>query len=190
MTTRRAFAASLLGLGLGSGGHAQSTQTGVWDALRGSGHFSLIRHAVAPGTFDPPGFRLDDCATQRNLSAEGRAQAVRIGELFRGNGIAEAVVYSSQWCRCLETATLMALGKVRPEPLLNSFAQNHERAAQQTAALRPWIAALDLARPTVMVTHQVVITALSEVFPANGEIVVMRRERDGSLALHGRLPTA
>ena len=145
---------------------------------------------MAPGTFDPPGFRLDDCATQRNLSAEGRAQAVRIGELFRGNGIAEAVVYSSQWCRCLETATLMALGIVRPEPLLNSFAQNHERAAQQTAALRPWIAALDLARPTVMVTHQVVITALSEVFPANGEIVVMRRERDGRLALHGRLPTA
>lgn len=189
MTTRRAFATSLLGLGLG-GGHAQSAPAGVWDALRTPGHFALIRHALAPGTFDPPGFRLDDCTSQRNLSAEGRVQASRMGDLFRGNGIVEAMVYSSQWCRCLETATLMKLGDVRPQPLLNSFAQNRERASQQTAALRPWIAVLDLARPTVMVTHQVVITALSDIFPGNGEIVVMRRERDGRLVLHGRLPTA
>ena len=190
MTPRRAFAASLLGLGLGGSGRAQSTATGVWDALRMSGHFALIRHAVAPGTFDPTGFRLDDCASQRNLSAEGRAQAVRIGDLFRSNGISEAVVYSSQWCRCLETATLMKLGDVRPEPLLNSFAQNRDRAVQQTAALRPWIAAMDLSRPTVMVTHQVVITALSDVFHGNGEIVVMRRERDGRLVVSDRLLTA
>lgn len=190
MTTRRAFTASLFGLGLGGSARAQSAPSGVWGALRTPDHFALIRHAVAPGTFDPPGFRLDDCTSQRNLSADGRAQATRIGELFRGNGIPEAVVYSSQWCRCLETATLMKLGEIRPEPLLNSFAQNRERAVQQTAALRPWIAALNLTLPTVMVTHQVVITALSDVFPGNGEIVVMHRERDGRLVLHDRLATA
>ncbi|MDP2376013.1 histidine phosphatase family protein [Reyranella sp.] len=187
MTTRRAIVTSLAGLLLASDGRAQSAP---WASLRAPDHFALIRHALAPGTFDPPGFRVDDCATQRNLSAEGRAQAIRIGELFRANGIAAARLYSSQWCRCLETATLMKLGDVSLQPLLNSFAQNRDRAVQQTAALRPWIAQLELAGPTVMVTHQVVITALSEVFPGSGEIVVMRREPDGRLAVAGRLPTA
>lgn len=187
MTTRRAIVTSLAGLLLASDGRAQS---GPWASLRLPGHFALIRHALAPGTFDPPGFRVDDCTSQRNLSAEGRAQAIRIGDLFRANGIAAARLYSSQWCRCLETATLMKLGDVSPQPLLNSFAQNRDRAVQQTAALRPWIAQLELAGPTVMVTHQVVITALSEIFPGNGEIVVMRREPEGRLTVTGRLATA
>ncbi len=84
----------------------------------------------------------------------------------------------------------MKLGEVSPQPLLNSFAQDRDRADRQIAALRPWIARLDLASPTVMVTHQVVITALIEVFPGSGEIVVMRREPDGRLTVAGRLATA
>ena len=85
---------------------------------------------------------------------------------------------------------MLKLGNVSPQPLLNSFAQDRDRAVQQTAAVRPWIAQLDLTGPTVMVTHQVVITALSEIFPGSGEIVVMRREADGRLTVTGRLPTA
>jgi broad specificity phosphatase PhoE len=187
VTTRRAIVTSLSGLLLAGDGRAQANP---WTALRTAGHFALIRHALAPGTFDPPGFRVDDCSTQRNLSAEGRAQAGRIGDLFRGNGIAAARLYSSQWCRCLETATLLKLGDVSPQPLLNSFAQNHDRAVEQTAVLRPWIAGLELSGPTVLVTHQVVITALSEVFPGSGEIVVMRREAGGQLNVQGRIATA
>ena len=186
---RRALVASLFTLPLAEAVRAQQPAD-VWAALRAGGHFALIRHAVAPGTLDPPGFRLDDCSTQRNLSAEGRAQAARIGDLFRANGIAAARVLSSQWCRCTETATLLKLGEVTPQPLLNSFAQDRSRSAEQTQALRAWIAQQDLARPTVLVTHQVVITALSEIFPGNGEIVVMRREPDGRLTMRGRLPTA
>jgi phosphohistidine phosphatase SixA len=187
VTTRRAIVTSLAGFLFASDGRAQSV---LWANLRASDHFALIRHALAPGTFDPPGFRLDDCATQRNLSAEGRTQAVRIGELFRANGIETTRLYSSQWCRCLETATLLKLGNISPQPLLNSFAQDRDRAIQQTAALRPWIGRLDLTGPTVMVTHQVVITKLSEVFPGSGEIVVMRREAGDRLTAVGRLPTA
>ncbi len=150
----------------------------------------MIRHATAPGTNDPSGFRLEDCATQRNLSAEGRTQAVRIGNLFRANSIAEARVFSSQWCRCLDTARLMNLGEVRPQPLLNSFFQDRSREAGQIEALRQWIAELDLAKPTVFVTHQVVVTAISQIFPGSGEIVVMQRMPGGQLSVQGRLPTA
>lgn len=190
MTGRRALVASLLGFGLAGGARAQSAAPSpVWAALRTPSHFAMIRHALAPGTFDPPGYRLDDCSTQRNLSAEGRTQATRIGEMFRANGIAAAKLYSSQWCRCLETARLMTLGNVTPEARLNSFAQNRERAEGQMAALRPWLSALDLTQPTVLVTHQVVITALSGVFPGSGEIVVLSRNLNGDLTLHGRQPT-
>ena len=161
----------------------------AWAGLRTPGHLALVRHAVAPGTFDPPGFTLGDCSTQRNLSDEGRQQARRIGDRFRANGIAAAAVHSSQWCRCLETAALFGLGKVEPQPLLNSFIQDNTQAAPQMRALRAWIAALDLGRPTILVTHQVVVTDLSGVYPASGETVVMRRETSGMLVLRGRLAT-
>jgi phosphohistidine phosphatase SixA len=188
--SRRAIIAALLALTTGIGSRPVSAQSDSWAALRRPGSFALIRHALAPGTNDPPGFRLDQCATQRNLSAEGRAQAVRIGELFRANGIASADVHSSQWCRCLETATLMRLGEVRPQPLLNSFFQDRSREARQIEALRLWIGQLDLATQTVLVTHQVVVTAVSQIFPGSGEIVVMQSMADGRLAVQGRLPTA
>jgi broad specificity phosphatase PhoE len=188
--SRRALIAGLVALTAHGGSRAVSAQNDPWEALRRPGSFALIRHATAPGTNDPPGFRLEDCATQRNLSAEGRAQSVRIGDLFRANGIAAAEVFSSQWCRCLDTAGLMKLGDVRPQPLLNSFFQDRSREAVQIEALRQWIGQLELAKPVVFVTHQVVVTALSQIFPGSGEIVAMQRGPDGRLSVQGRLPTA
>ncbi|KAF0098572.1 MAG: phosphohistidine phosphatase SixA [Rhodospirillaceae bacterium] len=188
--SRRALIAGLLAFTACGGSRVVSAQNDPWAILRRPGSFALIRHATAPGTNDPPGFRLEDCATQRNLSAEGRVQSVRIGDLFRANSIAEAGVYSSQWCRCLDTAHLTKLGEVRPQPLLNSFFQDRSREAGQIEALRRWIAELDLAKPTVFVTHQVVVTAISQIFPGSGEIVVMQRTPGSQLTVQGRLPTA
>ena len=78
-----------------------------------------FRHALAPGTFDPPGFQPGVCSTQRNLSDEGRAQARRIGEWFKAAGLQPARVRSSPWCRCLDTATL-AFGQAEPWAALGS----------------------------------------------------------------------
>ena len=88
---------------------ADADEAALWKALRDGGHVALMRHAIAPGVGDPAGFRLDDCTTQRKLSAQGRAQARAIGERFRANGITTAAVFSSQWCRCLDTARELAL---------------------------------------------------------------------------------
>lgn len=188
--SRRTLIGGLVAFTAYGGSGPVSAQSDPWAVLRRPGSFALIRHATAPGTNDPPGFRLEDCATQRNLSAEGRTQSVRIGDLFRANGIAAAEVYSSQWCRCLDTATLMKLGEVRPQPLLNSFFQDRSREAAQIEALRQWVERLDLGKPTVFVTHQVVVTALSQIFPGSGEIVAMQRGADGRLSVQARLPTA
>jgi broad specificity phosphatase PhoE len=168
---------------------AETGEAALWAALREGGHVALMRHAIAPGVGDPAGFRLDDCTTQRKLSAQGRAQARAIGERFRANGIATAAVFSSQWCRCLDTARELALGEVVAFPGLNSFFADRGEEARHTAAVRALIG--ERARsplPLVLVTHQVNITALTGVFPASGEIIVLRVDGD-TPSVAGRIRT-
>ena len=126
------------------------------------GRVLMLRHANAPGIGDPPGFRLDDCATLRNLDAAGRAQAARLGERLAQAGVARAKVYSSQWCRCLETARLLKLGPVAELPALNSFYGRAQDRDANVAALRAFLAALPVdGPPVVLVTHQFTIGAFT-----------------------------
>lgn len=159
----------------------------LWAALRDGAAFAMMRHALAPGTGDPADFALGDCATQRNLSDQGRRQAAEIGDRFREQGIERARVFSSAWCRCRDTAELLRLGPVETLPPLNSFFADPERRAPQTAALEAWLADRRAGEPLVLVTHQVNITALTGVYPRSGEIVVARREPDGTVTVLGRL---
>ncbi|MDR6772929.1 histidine phosphatase family protein [Azospirillum sp. BE72] len=159
-------------------------------AVETAGLLVLMRHAEAPGTGDPPGFTLDDCATQRNLSDDGRAQAKRIGERLRQLGIAKARVLSSQWCRCLETARLLELGPVTEMSALNSFIRRPEEEKDKITELRQFLA--DLPRdgqPVVLVTHQVTVTALTGIFPASGEAVLLRANGTPNPDQLDRLPT-
>ncbi|MEK9672998.1 MAG: histidine phosphatase family protein [Rhodospirillaceae bacterium] len=164
-------------------------EASLFKALKGGGHVALIRHALAPGTGDPDNFELGKCETQRNLSDEGRAQAQRMGEKLRVNGLAQAFVYSSQWCRCLDTARLMALGPVTEIPQLNSLYRHPERRESQTRDLRDWIAAQREDAPLVLVTHQFTINGIVGEYTKSGEIVVARRDRDGSLTVVGTIET-
>jgi len=155
-------------------------------ALRQGTAVALIRHATAPGAGDPANFRLGDCTTQRNRSEDGRSEARALGERLREAGIDEAQVYSSQWCRCLETAELMGLGEVEPLPILNSFFGDRSRGPGQTEALRRRIAEADDGPPRIFVTHQVNISALADVSARSGEVIVVSVEDPGRVL--GRLP--
>jgi phosphohistidine phosphatase SixA len=157
--------------------------------FKNGNHVALMRHALAPGTGDPDNFRLDDCSTQRNLSQTGRDQAVKIGSRFKDAGIDVADVFTSQWCRCQETAELLGLGTPVALPALNSFFRNYERKDQQTEALSTWLDSRSLDRPLILVTHQVNITAFSGIFPDSGEIVLMRRSADGRFEVAGSIRT-
>ena len=159
----------------------------LFEALRTGRAAALLRHALAPGTGDPAGFRLDDCATQRNLSAAGRDQARAIGERLRGQGIAQAQVYSSQWCRCLETARLLELGAVKELPALNSFFGDRASAGAQTAALKDFLNSGTGAAPVVLVTHQVNIAALTGQGARSGEIVVVALPFEDEGSVLGRI---
>jgi phosphohistidine phosphatase SixA len=160
----------------------------VAERLGEPGAVLLIRHALAPGIGDPDGFRLDDCATQRNLNDEGRQQARAIGDWLRGRGIAQARVYSSQWFRCLETAALLDLGPVTELPALNSFFERRQDREPTVAALREFIAS----QPRdgvllVLVTHQVTISAVSGTAADSGTGVLMARGERGRLEPIGTL---
>lgn len=161
-------------------------EAALWAALKNGGHVALMRHALAPGTDDPPNFRLDDCSSQRNLSETGREQARAIGARFREHGIENVVVYSSQWCRCLDTARLLDLGEVNPFPGLNSLFRDRRREAAQTAAVWALIHKRPGGPSLVLVTHLVNIAALSDVYLQSGEIVVLRPDGD-RLTVLGRI---
>jgi len=161
----------------------------LWENLKTGNHFVIIRHALAPGYSDPEGFNVNDCETQRNLDEEGRLQAKRIGDLFRLNGISKAVVLSSQWCRCLETARLLDLGNVSELNSLNSFFEKFDQRDIQTRDVLRWINKNSLDKPTILVSHQVNIAALTGYTPASGEIVFVRRDPIGNLKVINTFPT-
>ena len=139
------------------------------------GRVLILRHAIAPGTGDPDNFRIGDCATQRNLDNAGRAQAAQLGRLLVQAGVARAKVYSSQWCRCLETARLLDLGPVTALPALNSFFARADQRDEKIADLREFLAGLPAdGPPVVLVTHQVTVTGLTGVYPGSGTGVILQ----------------
>ncbi|MEN0041249.1 MAG: histidine phosphatase family protein [Pseudomonadota bacterium] len=154
-------------------------QANSLDLARKDGAILFMRHAIAPGGGDPDNFRLDDCSTQRNLSERGRQQARDTGAMLRKAGIIFDIVATSQWCRCRETAELMNVGEVVEWPSLNSFFGDRSKEPAQTAETLEKLNALPEGARVLLVTHQVNVTALSDVFPQSGEIIIMRRGDDG-----------
>jgi phosphohistidine phosphatase SixA len=167
---------------------AAADEAAAWDALRAGGHVALMRHALAPGgAGDPDGFRLDDCRTQRNLSPEGREDARRVGERLRAEKIAVGKVFSSPWCRCIDTATLMDLGEVEiSETFSNAFVLAGERE-RLTAGAREIIAGWRGPGALIVVTHGANIQALTGQNADSGEMVVVRAEA-GAVVEVGRIP--
>jgi broad specificity phosphatase PhoE len=169
---------------------ASAAQADAWQLLRQPGYVVFMRHSDAPGSGgfgDPPGFRLEDCATQRNLSEEGRAHARRTGEAFRKNEVAFDRVLTSPWCRCKETAEL-AMGKAAEvfTPLSNLVGRGEHREPQ-VKALKAYLAGLDGKTRVLLVTHGIVINALTGIQPASGEMVIVKPGPGGEPKVAGRL---
>lgn len=149
--------------------HALATETVPLAELAKPGRVLMLRHANAPGTGDPPNFSLDDCSTQRNLDQAGRTQAQALGHRLAQAGVKQARVYSSQWCRCLDTARLLKLGPVEPLPALNSFYARSQQRETTLTALRAFLAGLPTTgAPVVLVTHQFTINAFTAEGTASG----------------------
>ena len=160
----------------------------AWALLAKGGQVVLLRHAqTVPGTGDPPGFRLEDCATQRNLSEEGKAQARRLGERFRERKIPVGRMLSSPWCRCLETAELAFGARPATHPALGNLFGRAENRARQVAAFRALIASPPAKGNLVLVTHGSTTVALTGEYPAMGEAIVVTPLGGGEYRVAGRV---
>lgn len=143
----------------------------------------IFRHALAPGIGDPEGFELTSCPTQRILSEQGRQQAIEMGNNLRKMGIKEAEVFSSEWCRCLETAELLGFGSPQKLQALNSFFHPINRGLKDQF-LRDWQAHIvqqKTDKPRIYITHQVNISGLLDTFMSSGDGLIVEVTEAGDI---------
>lgn len=160
----------------------------LWNKLAQGGQVVLIRHSpTVPGSYDPPGFTIEDCSSQRLLSDAGREHAKRLGAAFRERNIPVERVLSSRFCRCIDTAAL-AFGTVEPWEMLdntgydNAAARDEKREAVREAASR-WGKLGNL----ILVTHGFNISAAVGTMPSQGEMVILEPLGDKGFRMVGRL---
>lgn len=165
---------------------AASARSG-WDAVKKPGAIAIMRHALAPGSGDPEDFRLGDCSTQRNLNEAGREQARAFGRAFRSHGVPVDRVFTSEWCRCRETAELLGLAPVEAFPPLNSFFADRSTRESQTRQARDFLTGLSESARPVLVTHQVNISALTGRFASSGEVIVIEVSEKGTIQVLGEI---
>ncbi|TXI11227.1 MAG: histidine phosphatase family protein [Polynucleobacter sp.] len=167
---------------------AQSHSLGeLASLLQSPQHILMMRHADAPGYSDPAGFNLNDCSTQRNLGTVGKKQAQEIGRWLRTDGVTASKVFSSPWCRCQETASLLNLGPVTIKQSLGSFFENRSQRQEQTQQLEKTIQQ-ELAKKgsaaLIFVTHQVNIEAFTGEFVNSGQLVLVKVNSKGQYQSH------
>ena len=148
----------------------------IIENLKVGGKLIFIRHAYAPGGGDPENFNIHDCSTQRNLNESGRIQSRKIGNFFTENKIKIEKVYSSEWCRCKETASL-AFENFKTKSFLNSFfsskfAQNKN---SQMRDFQKFLLDWDEKTNLIFVTHYVVISEILDYPSSSGEIVISNK---------------
>lgn len=165
-----------------------SANEAVWALLKGGGQVVLMRHALTtPGVGDPEGMVMSDCATQRNLSDEGRAHARRVGEAFRARGVAVTQLISSPWCRCLETARLAFGSAPETSNALSNLFGRSDPQGRQVAQMRSLVSRKPAAGNVVMVTHGSTILALTGISPAPAEMVLLTPQGGGQFTVAGRM---
>jgi broad specificity phosphatase PhoE len=181
-----AIAAMLTGSAGGAGAAANDP---LWEALKGGGQVILMRHTITtPGVGDPPGMRIDDCSTQRNLTDEGRRHAKQIGEAVRASGIVLDRILSSPMCRCLETARL-AFGRV-DEAKPGANAGRTEEVARQVREMRALAGEKRRGGNAVLVSHGTTIQAVTGIAVEPGEMLIVTPQGDGLFELKGKLMAA
>ena len=168
--------------------HAAAAEADAWSLLQRGGQVVLMRHALTtPGAGDPPGMRLDDCSTQRNLSDEGRQHARAVGVALREHKVPVERVLTSPWCRCIETARLVFGESGDVSRALENLFGRHDKEASQVAALRALATGWRGKGNLFLVTHGATIRALTGVSPQTTEMVIVTPREGGTLAVAGRL---
>ena len=181
------LAVALAGQGFGSVAFAADDE--VWALLKKPGHIVLLRHSNAPGQV-PESNDMDfkNCSIQRNLDADGRAQAGRIGDAFRKHGIKQVKLVSSLYCRALDTAKLMKLGPVTPQPALNQvFLADIPAMREAGSKGRALLKSIPAKQLTVFVSHVTNIQSIAGVQLDSGQMAVVHLDPAGEVVVDGKI---
>jgi phosphohistidine phosphatase SixA len=174
--------------GLAATPHAYADDAALWTLMKKPGHIAFLRHAHSPESPPDGDVKSNDCTTQRNLDDAGRAQARRLADAFRKHGIASAQIYSSRYCRAMETDKLIKLGAVRPLPALDqAFLADLGGMAETRTKTRAFIKSNPPKRLTILVSHVSNIQSIAGVSLDSGELAVGHVEPSGELAVNGRI---
>ena len=171
---------------------APQANAALADDLKDGQHVLLMRHADAPGYGDPAGYVIGQCPTQRNLGDYGKKQAKAVGSWLRRQGVSKAQIFSSPWCRCSDTAQLLDLGSVRMEASLGSFFDDMSLEKKQTKELEQLIKSeLDKQSklPIILVTHHVNIRAFMGKNVSQGDVVLVKVNKNGEYISHVIYPS-
>lgn len=172
----------VLSVALGLLGASVASASELSDALKRTDYILLIRHALAPGIGDPSGYNLQDCKTQRNLDSKGREQAQRIGQWLKDQGLNQALVYSSAWCRCKETAEKLGFGTPVHEASLNSFFDDMRQGPQSNVRLQKFISnhlKTKRDQALILVTHHVNIAEFMGQNIGSGDLALVKVDANG-----------
>jgi len=154
------------------------------ESLKKSDYVLLMRHALAPGVGDPAGYKLQDCKSQRNLDATGRAQAQKTGQWLKAQGVSNALVFTSAWCRCKETAENLAFGTPVLEASLNSFFDDMRQGPQSNVNLQKFMVSQLKSKgdkALILVTHHVNIAEFTGENVGSGDMVLAKVNSAGKL---------
>jgi phosphohistidine phosphatase SixA len=188
---RRLFAGSLLAAWLlpGYAGAQQSLHgRALLNALRAGGYVIVMRHATTEAKPDAPHVDLADCATQRNLTLEGRTLARSIGSAFDQLQIPLGRVVSSPFCRAEDTGALAFGHEETNAGLGDKAVKNAGAAADAASALRPLIATTPQpGKVTIVVTHGFNIRSVVGDDFVEGEAAVFKPDGKGRFALVARV---
>jgi phosphohistidine phosphatase SixA len=171
-------------LGVVMTGSFQASASELSESLKKSDSVLLMRHALAPGIGDPTGYKLQDCKSQRNLDATGRAQAQKTGQWLKAQGVGNALVFTSAWCRCKETAENLAFGTPVLEPSLNSFFDDMRQGPQSNVNLQKFIVGQLKSKgdkALILVTHHVNIAEFTGENVGSGDMVLAKVNSAGKL---------
>ena len=156
--------------------HKSYAEENIVEILKKNENIIFIRHSLAPGSGDPENINLNDCKTQRNLNSEGIKQSKKIGNFFKKNNIRVEHIFSSEWCRCKDTA-FHAFESFKTFDALNSFYSKkfYKNKNRQIKRLKKFISDWDSNSNLVLVTHYVVILEILGIGAGSGEIIISNK---------------
>jgi len=149
----------------------------VIEALQHGGYLVYFRHGATDSSqTDSDPNNLANCATQRNLTDQGRAQARAIGEAWRSLNIPASKVLTSEYCRAKEYAQLsIDAGEVEPSLVLPDPLPPEVRQANTAAFQRLLAVPTPSGTNVVFVAHSPNIRDAAGVdLPVEGEAAILQ----------------